>query len=61
MRTQSVSPPPHSRSRQAETQTRTKATRNLRGRNDQDPFLEIQAESGRRMRAVISKHYGEIE
>jgi hypothetical protein len=40
---------------------RAKQTAPARNTGDRDPFLEVQAESGRRMRPVVAEHYGEIE
>jgi hypothetical protein len=37
------------------------AIRAPRKHRERDPFLQVQAESGRRMRSLIAEHYGDIE
>jgi hypothetical protein len=37
------------------------AVRTGQARQDRDPFVVIQAESGRRMRTVVAEHYAETE
>jgi hypothetical protein len=62
MSTRRVSPPPGSRARHpVKGKARREATRSTQEQDDREPFLEVQIESGRRMRAVIEEHYGEIE
>jgi hypothetical protein len=62
MRIQRTSPQSGGRSRRAEkARARNQATPPRHERQDQDPFMEIQAESGRRMRPIVAEHYGETE
>lgn len=62
MRIRRVSPPPGSPPQPpAKEKARHGAVRSTREHDNGDPFLEVQVESGRRMRVVIEEHYGEIE
>lgn len=62
MRTRRVSPAPGSHPRHpAKEKARREAPRSAREHDDGDSFLEVQVESGRRMRPVIEEHYGDIE
>lgn len=39
----------------------SQATHSTQQADNTDSFLEIQAESGRRMRPIVAEHYGETE
>jgi hypothetical protein len=40
---------------------RPKSSGQVEAPRDRDPFLEVQAESGRRVRPVVAEHYNDIE
>lgn len=62
MRSQRAAQQPGSRSeRSATNKSRSQAPRSEQQAEDPGSFLEIQAESGRRMRPVVAEHYGEVE
>jgi hypothetical protein len=62
MRSRRSAPKPKSRTGRQETaKARAQAARSTQKSSDHDSFLEVQAESGRRMRPVIAEHYGEAE
>jgi hypothetical protein len=62
MRSQRAAPQQGSASTRKEpSKPRSQTTSSTQQPGERDAFLEIQAESGRRMRPVVAEHYGEAE
>jgi hypothetical protein len=62
MPTEHTSPQASKRPRRSgNPDVRPESSRQVGAPGDRDPFLEVQAESGRRVRPVVAEHYNEIE
>lgn len=62
MRSQRASQQPGSRSKRSTANKSPSPTpRSAPHAEAPDSFLEVQAESGRRMRPIVAEHYGETE